>query len=67
MTNEPRFTPAERLISLSLRHTPGMTADELAVECSLNRQYILRLLRVLVLTGKVILKDGRYALVNEVQ
>ena len=66
--NKPRLTPAERLISLSLRLKPRMTADELAAECALNRAYILRLIRTLMLTGVVTRdQDGRYTLASEVQ
>jgi DNA-binding IclR family transcriptional regulator len=61
--NAPRFTPAERLIIVSLSQRPGITADELASQCLLNRQYIPRLLRVLQLTGATIRSnDGLYAL-----
>ena len=61
--NAVRHTPAERLICSVLHQQPSMTAVELATECGLNRQYILRLLRVLQLTGAVTRStDGRYTL-----
>ena len=61
--NEARLTPAERLIVINLRHAPGLTAPELADGCQLNRAYILRLLRVLLLTGTITQANGRYTLV----